>query len=129
VSGLGAKFENDPPERLVIGGHGKPLVATPLLPKEGVAEKERAATEDCPKAGEDDCLEGEALTGLGKAFLTIEGVTLLVGEALTGLGKALGATEGVKFLEGETLTGLGKAFLTIGGVILLAGADDFFGFE
>lgn len=92
-------------------------------------EKERAATEDCPKAGEDDFLEGEALTGLGKAFLTIEGVTRLAGEALTGLGKALGATEGVNFLEGETLTGLGKAFLTIGGVILLAGADDFFGFE
>ena len=108
MSGLGAEFENDPPERLVIGGHGKPLVATPLLPKEGVAEKERAATEDCLKAGEDDFLEGEALTGLGKA---------------------LGTTEGVKFLEGETLTGLGKAFLTIEGVTLLAGADDFFGFE
>ena len=108
MSGLGAKFENERPERLLIGGHGKPLVATPLLPKEGVVEKERAATEDCLKAGEDDCLAGEALTGLGKA---------------------LGATEGVNFLEGETLTGLGKAFLTIGGVILPAGADDFFGFE
>ena len=68
MSVLGAEFEKDPPERLVIGGHGKPLVATPLLPKEGVVEKERAATEDCLKAGEDDCLAGEALTGLGKAF-------------------------------------------------------------
>ena len=129
MSGLGAEFENEPleelidppvaptetlvgliipPERLVIGGHGKPLVATPLLPKEGVAEKERAATEDCPKAREDDFLEGETLTGFGKAFLTIEGVTLLAGEALTGFG---------------------KAFLTIEGVKLLAGADDFWGFE
>jgi len=88
VSVLGAEFEKDPPERLLIGGHGKPLVATPLLPKEGVVEKERAATEDCLKAGEDDFLAGEALTGLGKAFLTIEGVTRLAGEALTGLGKA-----------------------------------------
>ena len=88
MSGLGAKFENERPERLLIGGHGKPLVATPLLPKEGGVEKERAATEDCLKAGEDDCLAGEALTGLGKAFLTIEGVTRLAGEALTCLGKA-----------------------------------------
>jgi hypothetical protein len=129
VSGLGAEFENDPPERLVIGGHGKPLVATPLLPNEGVAEKERAATEDCPKVGEDDFLVGEALTGLGKAFFTIEGVTRLAGEALTGLGKAFLAIVGVKFLAGGTLTGFGRAFLTIEGVKPLAGEGEFLGFE
>ena len=84
MSGLGAEFENEPLEGLVeplkglvdalerqiealgatmetleglvLGGQGKPLVATPPLPKEGVVETERATAEDCLKAGGDDFL-------------------------------------------------------------------------
>lgn len=46
----------NPMERPVLGGHGTPRNPTPPLPKPGVVETERAAAEDCLKAGGDDFL-------------------------------------------------------------------------
>ena len=47
MSGLGAVFENEALEELVVGGQGTPRSPTPPEVKPGRVETERAAAEDC----------------------------------------------------------------------------------